>query len=654
MPERFGRFVLLEELERGWRGAEYRAAALRGPDLERLVDLLRLDSGLPEGESLLEHLRAASRLAVPQAVAVHEIGRVDGTAFVASDLVEGRSLQAVLARSREEAIPIAPDNAVQIATRVAAALERAHARSSQEGGALVHGLIAPDTVMVSYEGDVNVRGFGWGASGAWKGRLPERQLRYLAPEQREGAADPRSDVFAVGAILLECLTGMHPESALADARLSDGDPLPPPLADVLAKTLSPDPARRLADGHELRRALDALFQSGDVSPTTFNLAYFMYTLFRNAVEHEARVLERERQAIYADPTSPAPSASPPESRPSPPVSPAGHGAPPKPAPATKPSAAAERPAAPRAAARPQPSSGRRGMVLGAAAVVLAVLAAGSYLFLRPPPPPVPTPSPTPGPEEVAALARVRELEARLQAIEEEKAQAEAAAAEAARQKLEAEAARKGRAVDRAAVTRAEEAAAREARAQQEERQIAEKKKIAEEMQTEAARLQAARAAAPPTTTGASPTPAASAMATAVDVAAPAAGLPSPSPGAAASPPATTAAPAAGAGPDAAAPNTSLVYAGDAPGVTPPVLLQGPRLEYPVLAAATRLQGVVVVNAVVDEKGRVTEARAVSPGNEILREAAVAHVLKRRYSPGKKDGAPVKVSIVVSVAFKLGN
>src|SRR5262249_8915822 len=154
------RFVLLEELERGWRGAEYRAAALTGPDLERLVDLLRLDPGLPEPEKLLEHLRSASRLAVPPTVAVHEIGRVEGAAFVASDLVEGKSLQAVLARSREEAIPVAPDNAVQVASRVAAALERAHAQAAPEGGRFVHGLVAPDSVMVSYDGEVCVRGFG--------------------------------------------------------------------------------------------------------------------------------------------------------------------------------------------------------------------------------------------------------------------------------------------------------------------------------------------------------------------------------------------------------------------------------------------------------------------------------------------------------------
>jgi TonB family protein len=646
MPERFGRYVLLEELERGWRGVEYRAAALAGPDLERLVSLLRLDAALSGREKLLEHLQAATRVAAAHTVAVHEIGRIEGTAFVASDLVEGKSLQGVLARGREEAIPMAPDNAVQVASRVAAALERAHGRSSSEGGPLVHGLVAPDSVMVAYDGEVGVRGFGWWTSGAWHGRIPERQLRYLAPEQRGGVADPRCDVYAVGAILLECLTGMHPESALADARLPDGDPLPPPLAALLAKALDADPARRLADGHELRRALDALFHSGDIAPTTFNLAYFMYTLFRNAVEHEARLLERERHAIYADPVSEAPSPGPADSPAPAPVSPS--------APAPKASVAIRRtPTASAPAAHPPRVGVRWGVTLGVAALTLAALAAGSYLFLRPPPTPVPTPAPTPGPEEVAALARVRELEARLQTIEEEKAQAEAAAAEAARQQLEAEAARKGRAVDRAAVTRAEEAAARQARAEQEERQVAEKKRIADEMQAEAARLQAARVAAPPSPPADAPSPSASPAATAEGVGGPSGGASLPSLAPSASPARATASGStpAGAAGEAPGPSGPVIYAADAPGVTPPVLLQQPRLEYPVLAMASRVQGVVVVNAVVDEKGSVSEARAVSTGNEILREAAVAHVSKRRYSPGKKEGAPVKVRIVVYVTFK---
>jgi TonB family protein len=265
--------------------------------------------------------------------------------------------------------------------------------------------------------------------------------------------------------------------------------------------------------------------------------------------------------------------------------------------------------------------------------------------LRPPSVPPPIQEPTPAPEEVAALARVKELEARLQAIEAEKAQAEAAAAEEARLRLEAEAARKGRAVDRAAVARAQEEAAREARAEQEQRQEAEKRKIAEEMQAEEARLQAARAAA---ATEPSPSPTApSAAEVATSAGTPATTV------APAVPTTAVAAPSPG-GPAPGDPNAPLVHAVGAPGVKAPVLQKSAPVEYPQLARATRVQGAVVVSALIDEKGRVSEARAVSPGNEILRQAAVAHVLQRQYAPGQKDGVPVKVRILVHVNFKFQN
>jgi TonB family protein len=201
------------------------------------------------------------------------------------------------------------------------------------------------------------------------------------------------------------------------------------------------------------------------------------------------------------------------------------------------------------------------------------------------------------------------------------------------------------------------------RAEQEQRQEAEKKRIAGEMHTEEARLQAARAAAAATPTPtAAPTSSAAAsrtaVATAVDVPGPATSeiLPSSAPSStlAAAPPASEVA-SPGPGPTApSAPGASAVHTVGAPGVTAPVLQKSAPVEYPQLAKATRVQGAVVVSALVDEKGRVTEARAVSPGNEILRQAAVAHVLQRQYVPGQKDGVPVKVRILVHVSFKFQN
>ena len=83
---------------------------------------------------------------------------------------------------------------------------------------------------------------------------------------------------------------------------------------------------------------------------------------------------------------------------------------------------------------------------------------------------------------------------------------------------------------------------------------------------------------------------------------------------------------------------------------PPALVSQPPLEYPPVARASRIRGSVTVAAVVDEQGRVSGARATS-GNPVLRKAAVDHIAGRRYRPGQKDGAPVKVQMTFQVNFK---
>ena len=91
---------------------------------------------------------------------------------------------------------------------------------------------------------------------------------------------------------------------LAQARMKnptgDDDAVPKPILEILRKALAADPAARYAEVHELRKAVDTLLFSGDFSPTTFNLAFFMHSLFREDIDREARALKDEREASYAE------------------------------------------------------------------------------------------------------------------------------------------------------------------------------------------------------------------------------------------------------------------------------------------------------------------------------------------------------------------
>jgi TonB family protein len=760
--EKFGKFVLLEEVETSGLGSEYRAAKLSPTGLEKIVAVLKVRPDLSANadvvKNLMDQVKFAAQLTNPSIVKLYGVGKAESSFYVSHEFLEGKSLQAIFARGRQEAFPFSVDHALLIASKVCSALEYAHGRKTEAGTRYFHGLVTPANVVVSYEGDVRTRGFGyWPARVREAGGLTAEELLYLSPEQADGAmGDTRSDTFAVGALLFQMLTGerffqggreIDVGRRIAEARLhnptSDDDALPKPIREVLRKSLALDPGARFAEIQEMRKGVDTLLFSGDFAPTTFNLAFFMHSLFRQDIDRESKTLKEEREASYGDyltedvrnaprsspgipvptaaelaaagaavraaeaarasrPERPAPAPAP-VSAPAPPaaashaaaphatmsqaVAPqpashvasqaapghavpapdsalpaavahahAPHGAPPAgahatPAPGSHAAThgaghATDAVSAREAAAgltfhKPAPSRGKLPMVGGIAAVVLIAAAAGVVVMRgrgAEPAPALAAPAPTTlGPEAVAALARVKELEEKLRAIEAEKAEAEAEAEEDARMKVEAQAAARGQAVDPAALARAQDAARKKAQAEQErkaqeerqrleeeqklaEAQLAEERRRAEEARAAAAAAAAATTPPPPVTTFAAAPP----------------------------PPPTTVAPA----PPTVRAGT-LVDVND-PGVIAPLALNKPTLPYPPIALRQRIEGKVDLSVLVDERGAVTDAKLVTAagGKSGLNEAASEYVRRWKFRPASKDGVPVKTWTPVSVVFML--
>jgi TonB family protein len=226
---------------------------------------------------------------------------------------------------------------------------------------------------------------------------------------------------------------------------------------------------------------------------------------------------------------------------------------------------------------------------------------------------------------VAAEAKVKELQERLAALEAEKAAAEAKAAEDAKKKIEAQAAARGQAVDPAALARAQEEARRKAQADQERLAQEEKKRLETEKAAEEARVAEEKRKAEEDARVA----AAAATTTLPEVTTPA------------SPAAPTTKPG------------TLVTPADA-GVIAPVLERRGALQYPPLALRQRVEGVVELNVLVDEKGGVSDVQVVTGagGRSGLNEAAIDYARRQRYRPATKDGVTVKVWMPLRVKFDL--
>ena len=263
-----GRYRLLEALGEGGMGRVYLA---EDPALGRRVAIKVLPpevAGDPaRRERLLHEARAASALNHPNIVTVHDVGDEDGTLFVAMERIEGSTLREWAGRRTQAEV-------LAIVRQAARALGIAHAAG------LVHRDLKPENLMVRADGLLKILDFGLARSvghdeadtaartmpGTVLGTAP-----YMSPEQVLGQpAGPASDVFSLGTLLYEMLTGRHPFAAGSGVDtmhrvLHETPPkassivpgLPGPLDFVLAKALAKDPARRYASGRELDVDLEA-------------------------------------------------------------------------------------------------------------------------------------------------------------------------------------------------------------------------------------------------------------------------------------------------------------------------------------------------------------------------------------------------------------
>ncbi len=242
--------------------------------LDRRVAIKVLDARLAADAEFVTRFqreaRAAARLAHPGVVAVYDTGEHDGTRFIVMEYVEGRTLADVLAEG-----PLSPARAVEVGREVLAALGAAHDRG------LVHRDVKPANIMVTPEGALKVMDFGIARAAEDGTRLTTAASvigtpSYMAPEQVEARpVDARTDLYALGAVLYECLVGAPPfegSSAITVAARHVNDApeplrrrrpeIPPRLEAVVLRALAKDPADRWPEAAAFRAALEDAVEPG--------------------------------------------------------------------------------------------------------------------------------------------------------------------------------------------------------------------------------------------------------------------------------------------------------------------------------------------------------------------------------------------------------
>jgi serine/threonine-protein kinase len=273
------RYEVRQRLGAGAFGEVYRAHD-RVLNREVAIKRIRLDAFADPGQledvkkRFLREAQVAARLRHPNIVTTHDIVSTPTSSFIVMELVGGATLQARMAERGR----LSFEEALAVVEQVGAALDHAHAAG------VVHRDVKPANVMIEPSGVAKVMDFGIAKEAG--GNLTATGLvmgtpSYMSPEQARGeAVDARSDLFSLGCVAYECLTGRRPFEASSVAsilvRVLTEDPppadeaalgLPPGTAAALRRATAKDPAARFPSAGAMIEALRALARPGDATRT---------------------------------------------------------------------------------------------------------------------------------------------------------------------------------------------------------------------------------------------------------------------------------------------------------------------------------------------------------------------------------------------------
>jgi dipeptidyl aminopeptidase/acylaminoacyl peptidase len=283
---RLGPYEVLNKLGEGGMGVVYRATDTR---LGRRVAIKVLPAAFshdPDRRSRFEReARAIAALSHPNILAIHDVGTHDGQMFVVTELLEGETLRQRLAPALHGHVALPVRKAVEIATRLASGLAAAHEKG------IVHRDLKPENVFLVADGQVKILDFGLARQAPSESAATETAaatrpgavvgtVGYMAPEQVRGhAVDARTDLFALGAVLYEMLSGRRAfvrdtaaETMTAILREEPPDltgtriDLPAALDRIVRHCLEKNPAERFQTARDVAFALEALSGTGLNTP----------------------------------------------------------------------------------------------------------------------------------------------------------------------------------------------------------------------------------------------------------------------------------------------------------------------------------------------------------------------------------------------------
>jgi serine/threonine protein kinase len=309
---RFGDYFLLKKIAAGGMAELFKAKKSGEKGFEKMLAIKMILPHLSTNDDFIsmfiDEAKVAALLNHQNIVQIFDLGKIENSYCIVMEYVRGKDLRSVIQRAIKKKISMSPEHACLIASATLAGLGYSH-RKKDKGQPLniVHRDVSPQNIIITYEGEVKVVDFGI-AKAATQSRdtqagVLKGKLSYMSPEQAFGKPlDARSDIFSVGIVLYEMLTGRKLFQSDTDlgtlelVRNATVEPLPSALGghvpkaleDVMLKALEKDPDDRYSSAEEMEAALQDVMRQSGYSLSGYSLSEYMYKLFKEEIEEELR------------------------------------------------------------------------------------------------------------------------------------------------------------------------------------------------------------------------------------------------------------------------------------------------------------------------------------------------------------------------------
>lgn len=336
-PIRFGKYLLLERVNVGGMAEVFKAKTFGVAGFERIVAIKRILPNMVEDDEFIKMFIDEARIAVQlnhaNVAQIYELGQQGGNYYIAMEYVPSRDLRTLLDRMRQSGSLMPIPQAAYVASKICEGLDYAHRKKDPLGKPMniIHRDVSPQNVLLSYDGEVKIIDFGIAKAANRASKTQAGVLKgkfgYMSPEQVRGLAiDHRSDIFAVGVLLYEMLTGERLFVGESDfstlERVRNAEVLPPTtynkkisseLEDIVLRSLAREAGDRYPWAADLAEDLQRFMIADRSIFSAKRLSEFMHETYAPEIALEQAKMEEYlkvsappemMQEMHPDPVDP--------------------------------------------------------------------------------------------------------------------------------------------------------------------------------------------------------------------------------------------------------------------------------------------------------------------------------------------------------------